>query len=139
MRDNNFLRERFLKIYQEHFADFKLRNKIILKFGRSAKTRLGSIKLNSKKQSVITINGLFRSEEVPLFVIDGTLAHEFVHYMHGFNSEIDCQFQHPHRGGIVDKELIKRGFREILMEQKIWLKREWPKAIRNSELGIGEK
>lgn len=135
MRDNNFLRERFLELYKKHFADIPLANKIVLRFGRAAKTRLGSIKLDKQKRSIITINGLFRDEEVPLFMIDATLAHEFVHYMHGFNSEIKCEFRHPHRGGIVDKELIKRGFREILMHQKLWLKEEWPSLLsQNSRL-----
>ncbi len=130
MRNNDFLRERFFVIYKTYFADVELKNKIILRFGRRAKTRLGSIKLNNKKESVITINAIFREDIVPIYMIDATLAHEFVHYMHGFNSEKEQLYRHPHRGGIVDHELRKRGMTEILVEQKIWLKQEWPAIVR---------
>ena len=130
MRNNNFLRERFLEIYRRHFRDAKLENKIILRFGRKTKTRLGSIKLNHKKESVVTINGIFRNPKVPTFIVDATLAHEFVHYLHGFNSEKEQLHAYPHKGGIVDKELKKRGFGTILRQQKIWLKTEWPKLIK---------
>jgi len=131
MHDNHFLRERFLEIYRRYFSDIQLKNKVVLRFGRKTKTRLGSIMLNRKKESIVTINGLFRDPQVPVFMIDATLAHEFVHYLHGFSSEKEQLYSYPHRGGIVDRELKKRGLAEILLKQKIWLKEEWPKIIRN--------
>ena len=69
-------------------------------------------------------------ERVPEYVIDTTLAHELVHYMHGFNSPLPQKYKHPHRGGIVDKELIKRGFGHNLSMEKVWAKNQWEKLFR---------
>ena len=49
-------------------------------------------------------------ELIPEYVIDTTVAHELVHYMHGFFSPHQRLYKHPHKGGIVTKELKKRGF-----------------------------
>jgi hypothetical protein len=75
--------------------------------------------------SVITITGYFRDDVVPEYVVDSTIAHELVHYAHGFHSPHPQLYEHPHKGGIVDKELVKRGMGETLAKQQHWLKHEW--------------
>ena len=71
------------------------------------------------------INGYFRNEKVPDYVIDTTIAHELVHYMHGFNSPLPKMYKHPHKGGIVNKELKKRGFGNMLNLERKWIRNEW--------------
>lgn len=132
MRDNTFLRNCFLELYRQHFADVALPNKIVVGFGRYSKTRLGSIKLNEKKQSVITLTGYFRSEEVPLAVLEATLAHEFIHYLHGFNSLHTRKVQHPHRGNVVKEEMRERGLLPILVAQQRWLRTRWNSFVGNT-------
>ena len=54
------------------------------------------------------------NEIIPEYIIDLTLAHEMIHYMHGFNSPLPKQFRHPHAGSVVDRELKKRGFGHLI-------------------------
>jgi len=103
-------------------------NIVHVKFKGKSKCRFGCIK-SKGKDSLIEINSLFMDERVPEFVIDTTLAHELVHYMHGFNSPLPRKYRHPHRGGIVDKELIKRGFGHSLRLEKVWAKKDWEKVF----------
>ena len=139
------------QIWQAHFADVPQKNNVKIKFGRNARTRLGSIKQPCNYRSIppwrertiknfragsknigdtlVTLSGYFKEENVPEFIIDLTIAHELCHYAHGFSSPLPQLFQYPHQGGLVDKELIKRGFGPKLKEQKKWLKEVWPKII----------
>ena len=101
-------------------------DEVIVRFRGKSKYRLGSIRM---KDSItfITINSLFKHELVPEHVVDTTLAHELVHYMHGFNSPLPKKYRYPHQGNIVNKELIKKGFGNSLKLEKIWIKTEWEK------------
>ena len=51
--------------------------------------------------------------------------------MHGFNSPHPRMFKHPHKGNIVNKELKKRGFGNMLMLEKKWTRNEWRKIVKN--------
>jgi hypothetical protein len=84
----------------------------------------------NKKVSKILINRLFQNVEVPLEVIDLTMAHELVHYLHGFSSPFEQKFYSPHAGGVVDRELKERGFSRELAFQKRWTKTHWPHVLR---------
>ena len=78
----------------------------------------------------IIVNSLFKHEDVPQYIVDLTIAHELVHYSHGFQSPLERRFRYPHQGGIVRKELKKRGFRDAMqMERKIFRK-EWPECLK---------
>ena len=130
MRNNQWLAERLTSIHQKYFSDIVISNTILVKFGRISKTRFGSIiarprKGYSQDVSYITINALFKNEEVPEYVIDATLVHEFVHYAHGFHSPLERKFLHPHRGDVVNKEIYKRGAGELLDLQNAWIKAEY--------------
>jgi hypothetical protein len=139
MRTNPWLAERLDAIHQQYFSDVPIRNVIMVKFGRESRSRFGSIIARERKGytqpiSYITINSLFRDETVPEYVIDATLAHEFTHYTHGFHSPLERRYPYPHRGGIVDKELVQRGAGELLKLQKAWIKKESRAFLTNHHL-----
>lgn len=127
-------------IIKKHFADVDFKNPVFIKFGRCARTRLGSIKkvypksmiakLKGEFSSVITINGHFRDAGIPEHNIDAVIAHELCHYAHGFSSPLPQMTTHPHRGGVVDKEMIARGFGQALKKQKKWFKENWTKYLK---------
>lgn len=149
MRDDKWLFARLDMIWDEHFSDVPQHNNVKIVWGRKAKNRFGSIKqernnkifiLNSKNlnkiknssqnsrnhpDSIITINSLFKDEKIPDYVIDATIGHELCHYTHGFNSPLEKMFENPHQGGVVDKEMCKRGMENILKKQKKWVKENW--------------
>lgn len=119
-------------VWMRGFSDLVPRNRITIRFGQKARTRLGSIRLTpDKKESRILINRLFAQPEVPVIIVDAVIAHEITHYLHGFSSPLEKCYQTPHAGGVVNKELEKRGFGPELEFQKKWLKEIWPKFIEN--------
>ena len=134
-RANQWLAEQLQSLCQQYFPDVAIENKIVVRFGRKTRNRFGSI--ISRKESnytlpvsYITINGLFRDPTVPEVVIQATLLHEFTHYTHGFHSPRRQLHQHPHRGNIVDKEIIARGAGEYLKRQEAWVSEVYPKYLR---------
>jgi hypothetical protein len=70
----------------------------------------------------ITINGRFRDEKYPTEMIDHTIAHELVHYAHGFPSPGPRLHRYPHRGGVIDKELEDRNLHHLVMFYNMWVK-----------------
>ena len=131
LRNPSWLEQRLAYVWQRHFPDMVAGNRVVIRFGRVARTRLGSIRMSrDKKISTILINRLFQNSAVPLGVVEATIAHELVHYLHGFSSPFEQKFCSPHAGGVVTKELKKRGFDTILQHQKRWLKGEWPALVR---------
>jgi predicted metal-dependent hydrolase len=127
-RNNKWLRDRLKYLWLKHFSDVSITNTIIIKFGRPARTRLGSIKPGRKykhEHSIITINGYFMDSKIPEFVVDSVIAHEFMHYAHGFASPHQQAFKHPHKGGIVNWDMKERGLEDTLKAEKKWLKENW--------------
>ncbi len=96
-------------------------------WGRKARTRLGSIRLdpNDPTISIITINRLYQDEFVPEYVIDATIVHELSHYAHGFNSPHARTKEYPHAGGVMAREFAERGLTDMYVAQKRWLKAYW--------------
>ncbi len=127
MRDDEWLRQRLDKIWSIFFPEIKRENKVVIKFKGKSRDRFGYIK-KVKDSTLIVINSLFRHEKVPEFIIYNTIAHELVHYMHGFNSPLNKKYKYPHRGGIVEKELRKKGFDSLIKKEKEWVKNEWEKV-----------
>lgn len=142
MRDDKWLRKQLDILLKKYFADIKITNPIEIKFGREAKYRFGSIKLYKPRglrglggfrglgrlakrppaKSVIAITSLFARESVPVDVVWYTISHELCHFAHGFSSTNKRLFKYPHHGGIVNKELIRRGASPLIHEFKKWLK-----------------
>lgn len=133
-------------LWEDNFSDIPRKNLVLIKFGKYSKRQLGSIKLaneytkikslikknkedydvqDDKRITVITITKYFQNEIVPEYVVRGTIAHELCHYAHGFSSPLEKQFDKPHQGNVINKELAKRG---LLEEQRLadkWLKDNW--------------
>jgi hypothetical protein len=132
MRDELWLQELLDKTWDEHFSDVPQDNIVRIEFGRKARTRLGSIKVNPNQPDVtiITMNGLFRNAGIPEFVVLATLVHEMVHYAHGFNSPLQQKHQHPHAGGVIRAEYAERGLEELYIQQKKWLKDNWRDIVQ---------
>ena len=131
MRDNTWLLELLDETWDTYFSDVPQDNDVRIVFGRRARRRLGSISLdpNNNTISIITMNGIFKSDEIPIFVIQATLVHELTHYAQGFNSPLAQAQAHPHAGGVMKREFTERGLLELYLNQKRWLKINWPKVL----------
>ena len=124
MRDEQWLNQRFEQIWQLFFPDVEKKN-IYIRWKGNWKNKFGHITKTKKGQTEIAINKLFKNFQVPEDVIKLTIAHEIVHYSHGFYSHLPKLHKYPHQGGIVEKELKKRGFTYMLKKEKQWQKKEW--------------
>lgn len=152
-RDNLWLEEKLYSLWENFFADIPRKNFVLIKFGRSSRRQLGSIKwanpstriksIMKKKQfrtdhevqddkriTVITITRKFKDPSIPEYVVDATIAHELCHYTHGFSSPMKQKYRHPHQGGIVRKELENRGLGDTHHSSQKWIKENWLKYIR---------
>lgn len=143
-RDDKWLLSRLDDIWEKYFPDIPQKNKLLtssetvllsqnkifIRFGRFAKYRLGSIKLNKKtKASIITITSMFKDVRIPKEVVDHTIGHELVHYAHGFSSTQARLHKYPHAGGVVKKEMAERGMGQLYLAYKEWIK-EYRQALR---------
>ena len=122
-RDDKWLLSRLDCIWNEYFTYVVQKNRVFIKFGRFAKYRLGSVRLNRKNQDTyITITSMFRQESVPQAVVDQTIAHELVHYSHGFSSIHPKLHKYPHAGGVVRQEMRQRGMEHLYQAYRNWVK-----------------
>lgn len=122
-RDDKWLLSRLDLIWSKYFADVPQKNRVFIRFGRYAKYRLGSIRLNRKsKATYITITGMFKNLAIPQEVVDQTIGHELVHYAHGFSSIHPRLHRYPHAGGVVRKEMRERGMEHLYQAYRDWVK-----------------
>lgn len=122
-RNDQWLLFRLDLIWSRYFSDIPQKNRVYIKFGRFAKYRLGSIKLNKKtNSSLITITAMFKNPKVPKEVVDHTIGHELVHYAHGFSSVHPRLHRYPHAGGVVRREMRQRGMEHFYDAYKKWIK-----------------
>lgn len=122
-RDNKWLLFRLDFIWSKYFPDVPQTNKVFIKFGRHAKYRLGSIKLDRKtKASFIIITSMFKDIKIPAEVVDHTIGHELVHYAHGFSSTNPRLHKYPHAGGVVKREMTERGMKYLHDAYQNWIK-----------------
>ena len=145
-RDNAWLEQLMYELWEDHFNDIPRTNLVLVKFGKRAKRQLGSIKWvrgstkvkgilrkrydevnkqDDKRVTLITITSLFKSSKVPQYVVKATIAHEMIHYAHGFFSPLKQVYNHPHKGGLVREEMQKRGLLNLYRRSKRWLKENW--------------
>ena len=151
MRDHQWLEAKLQHLLKTYFADMPLTNPLEIKWGREAKYRFGSIRLEGKsrrfirlrgfggflnkrielqenskgetpKKSIITVTSMFADEKVPVGVIEYTICHELCHYAHGFSSTNKRMFKHPHHGGVINKELKERKAEHLIPVYRKWLK-----------------
>jgi len=125
MRDDEFLNERLETIWKLLFEDIPKLNNVVIKFKGKSKNKFGHIKKVGKDTEIV-VNELFRFDDVPEYMIDVTIAHELSHYAHGFNSPLKQKYKHPHKGGVVTKEMNSRGFDKMIKMEKMFFRKEWP-------------
>ena len=130
-RDEAWLQLILDKIWDNFFPEVVQHNDVRIVYGRRAKRRLGSIGLDSEDRntSIITINSIFKRDDIPEFVIEATIFHELTHYAHGFNSPLAQAQAHPHAGGVMRREFAERGLLDLYLQQKRWLKDNWVNII----------
>ncbi len=131
MRNDDWLAERLNQIWELLFSDIQRKNNVVIRFKGKWKNKFGHIKRLKNKDTEIAINGLFKDPKVPEYIIDTTIAHELTHYSHGFHSPLPRKYKHPHLGGVVTKELIKRGFGHMIKKEKEFMKRVWPNLLKD--------
>ena len=129
MRDNLWLGQRLEQIWQLLYPDVPKLNRVNVRFKGRWKNKFGHIK-KTGKDSEIVVNGMFKHDVVPEYMIDITLAHELAHYAHGFNSPLPKKYKYPHKHGVVNRELLQRGFGHWVRMERNFLKKELPGIYR---------
>ncbi|MBI2020456.1 hypothetical protein HYS94_03455 [Candidatus Daviesbacteria bacterium] len=130
-RNDNWLLSRLDFIWSTYFSDVPQTNPTFIRFGRYSRFRLGSIRLNRKSgKTYITITGMFKNPQIPTAVVDNTIAHELVHYTHGFSSKRERLHKYPHAGGIVNQEMKERGMVKLYDAYRAWVKNYRAKLSR---------
>ena len=113
-------------LWQHYFSDVPHANNVQIAYCRPWKGRLGLIRMSlDRTHSFIGVNSLLQNKDIPDYVLITTIAHELVHYTHGFGSPLPQLFEHPHANNIVDKELQKRGLGTILASCNQWIDEHW--------------
>jgi hypothetical protein len=130
MRDDIWLDQRLGQIWELLFPEVPRANNVVVRFKGKWKNKFGHIKRIDKNHTEIVVNGVFKDDFIPEFIVDLTLAHELVHYMHGFNSPLPQKYRHPHAGGVVTRELKNKGFGHLLVKEQLWIKNAWPDIIK---------
>lgn len=124
VRDDAWLLSRLDYLWSNYFQDVPQINPVFIKFGRFARLRFGSIRMDSKTQKTyIVITGMFKDPKIPQEVVDHTIAHELAHYAHGFSSPHKRLHKFPHEGGIIKAELENRGLIYLYKAYKEWIKK----------------
>lgn len=110
----------------EHFPDVPMANSVYIRFVREGRRRLGWITMSeSGASTLIGINRLLASPEVPQYLCDVTIAHELAHYAHGFGSPLERRYGDPHADGVVEAELRGRGLGPWLAAADSWTDAHW--------------
>jgi len=148
MRDNRWLEEKMYFLWENFFVDTPRRNRVIIKFGTNSRRQLGCIKwvtektkgvrallrkgvdYDDKRISLIIITSYFKDPGVPDEVVLATMSHEMCHYTHGFNSPLQQLYDHPHKGGIIKKEMTKRGLGVLYRQANRWLRHNWSNYLK---------
>lgn len=113
-------------IWHTYFRDIPRINTVHIAYSYPWKNRLGLIRLSPDQENThIGLNTLLQLPQVPEFVLTITVAHELVHYAHGFGSPLPRLCEHPHANKVVDCELERRNLGELLHYCNEWIDKRW--------------
>ncbi len=113
-------------IWRRYFSDVPCKNEVQIAYCSPWKTRLGMIRMTvDEALSFIGVNALLQHSTVPEYLLVATIAHELVHYAHGFGSPLPRLYTHPHANNVVNKELAKRGLEEYVQLSDEWIDNYW--------------
>jgi hypothetical protein len=114
------------RIWRKHFTDIPRVNTVHIGYCFPWKSRLGLIRLSlDQSTTFIGINSLLQLPQVPEYVLITTIAHELVHYTHGFGSPLPRKYKYPHANGVVERELESRELGESLHCCNRWIDKHW--------------
>lgn len=114
------------EIWQLYFSDIPRMNDVYIEYCYPWKSRLGLIRLSLDGAiTFIGVNTLLQLAQVPEYVLVTTIAHELVHYTHGFGSPLPRRCKHPHANHIVDRELQQRELGSHLQCCNEWIDKCW--------------
>lgn len=126
VRTTQWLQREMDEIWRRYFDDTPRLNDVDIQFRRPWKQRLGVISMTRDAATTqIGINSLLSRLETPYCLTLVTVAHELAHYAHGFGSPLPRRYAHPHRGGVVTRELRRRGLAAPLGEYSAWIHQHW--------------
>lgn len=113
-------------IWRTYFSDTPRVNEVHIAYSYPWKSRLGLIRLSLDNSiTLIGINTLLQHPQVPDYVLLTTVAHELVHYKHGFGSPLPRRYKYPHANKVVDHELEAHNLGEPLCLCNEWIDRCW--------------
>lgn len=113
-------------LWHNYFADSPRVNEVTIAYCYPWKGRLGLIRLSvDATMTFIGINTLLQMSQIPEYVLITTIAHELVHYIHGFGSPLPRRYKHPHANKVVDRELEQRDLGEYLHACNEWIDNYW--------------
>ena len=113
-------------IWHTYFADTPRVNEVHIAYSYPWKSRLGLIRLSlDNTLTFIGINTLLQHPHVPDYVLLTTIAHELVHYKHGFGSPLPRRYKHPHANGVVDHELEAHQLGDPIRLCNEWIDQYW--------------
>lgn len=113
-------------IWQRYFSDVPCMNEVQIAYCAPWKTRLGLIRMTvDEALSFIGVNALLQHATVPEYLLVTTIAHELVHYAHGFGSPLPRLYAHPHANNVVNRELAQRGLEEYVQLSDEWIDNNW--------------
>jgi len=138
LRDNRWLESRLRHLWDTYYHDVPPGYPIRVRFGRRARYRYGSI-FSLDRTCWIQVNGLFAHPDVPEYVVDATIAHELAHYVHGYGSGLRKLHSHPHRGGVVDAEMRRRGCFFLEEKASVWREEQWPLFYTTQSAGAASR
>lgn len=114
------------RIWWKHFTDIPRANTVQIGYCFPWKSRLGLIRLSlDQSTTFIGINSLLQLPQVPEYVLITTIAHELVHYAHGFGSPLPRKHKYPHANEVVERELESRELGECLYCSNRWIDKHW--------------
>jgi hypothetical protein len=113
-------------LWWQHFIDIPRVNAVHIEYYFPWKSRLGLIRLSLDQSiTLIGINSLLQCPQVPDYVLITTIAHELVHYAHGFGSPLPRLYKYPHANGVVEQELLNRQLGDYLHHCNQWIDKHW--------------
>ena len=125
-RNQVWLADTLDRLWEEHFWDVPRICPVRIRFGARWKWRLALIRWESATESsLIALNALFRDPIVPESLCEVTIAHEIVHYAHGFGSPLPRRASDPHADRVIERELAARGLGPKLALADAWVDRCW--------------
>lgn len=121
-----WLNDALERLWAEHFWDVPRPKPVRIRFGARWKNRLGLIRWEpDTESSLILMNGHFRDPRVPRVVCDATIAHELIHYAHGFGSTLPRRHADPHENDLIEREMQARGLDHLLVAAETWIDENW--------------